>query len=90
MAKKKESVESTVHLKTSSSCSITTPQSQLAEAIDDFVDYYNNQRYHESLDNMTPASIYYGKEKEVQSERDKIKRETMALRRQQNLVLVGV
>ena len=64
--------------------------SQLAEAIDDFVEYYNNQRYHESLDNMTPASIYYGKEKEVRSEREKIKRETMTLRRQQNLVLVGV
>jgi transposase InsO family protein len=64
--------------------------SQLAEAIDDFVEYYNNQRYHESLDNMTPASIYYGKEKEVRSEREKIKRETMTLRRQQNLFLVGV
>jgi len=64
--------------------------SQLAEAIDDFVKYYNNQRYHESLDNMTPVSIYYGKEKEVQSEREKIKRETMSLRRQQNLVPVGV
>jgi len=64
--------------------------SQLAEAIDDFVDYYNNQRYHEILDNMTPASIYYGKEKEVQSEREKIKRETLSLRRQQNLVPVGV
>jgi len=64
--------------------------SQLAEAIDDFVEYYNNQRYHESLDNMTPASIYYGKEKEVRSEREKIKRETMSLRRQQNLVPVGV
>ena len=64
--------------------------SQLVEAIADFVEYYNNQRYHESLDNMTPASIFYGKEKEVQSKRDKIKRETMALRRQQNLVPVGV
>ena len=64
--------------------------SQLAEAIEDFVDYYNNQRYHEFLDNMTPVAIYYGKEKEVQSERDKIKRETMSLRRQQNLILVGV
>ena len=64
--------------------------SQLAEAIDDFVEYYNNQRYHESLDNMTPASIYYGKEKEVRSEREKIKRETMILRRCQNLVPVGV
>jgi len=64
--------------------------SQLVEAIADFVEYYNNQRYHESLDNMTPASVFYGKEKEVQSKRDKIKRETMALRRQQNLVPVGV
>ncbi len=64
--------------------------SQLLEAIDDFVEYYNNHRYHESLDNMTPASIYYGKEKEVQSEREKIKRETMSLRRQQNLFLAGV
>jgi len=64
--------------------------SQLAEAIEDFVKYYNNQRYHEALDNMTPASVYYGKVKEVQSEREKIKRETMSLRRQQNLVPVGV
>lgn len=64
--------------------------SQLAEAIEDFVEYYNHQRYHESLDNMTPVSIYCGKQKEVQSERDKIKRETMSLRRQENLVPVGV
>jgi len=64
--------------------------SQLTEAIDSFVEYYNNQRYHESLDNMTPVSIYYGKEKEVQSKRDKIKRKTMALRRQQNLISAGV
>ena len=59
-------------------------------AIEHFVQYYNHQRYHESLDNLTPVSIYYGKHKEVQSEREKIKRNTMALRRQQNLVLVGV
>jgi len=64
--------------------------SQLAKAIEDFVEYYNNHRYHESLDNMTPASIFYGKAKEVLSEREKIKRETMTLRRQQNLVPVGV
>jgi putative transposase len=60
------------------------------DAIEDFVDYYNNQRYHESLDNMTPADVYYGREKEVQSKRENIKRKTMALRREQNLVLVGV
>jgi transposase InsO family protein len=34
--------------------------SQLREAIADFVNYYNNQRYHESLDNMTPADVFYG------------------------------
>ena len=39
---------------------------------------------------MTPAVIFYGKEKEVQSKRENIKRETMALRRLQNLVPVGV
>ena len=64
--------------------------SQLREAIADFVEYYNNQRYHESLDNMTPADVFYGKEKEVQSKRNIIKRETMALRRHQNLVPIGV
>ena len=64
--------------------------SQLTEAITDFVNYYNNQRYHKSLDNMTPCDVFYGKEKEVQSKREKIKRETMALRRQQNLVPAGV
>lgn len=64
--------------------------SQLRKAIADFVSYYNNQRYHESLDNMTPADVFYGKEKEVQSKREKIKRRTMALRRQQNLIAASV
>jgi len=64
--------------------------SRLREAIADFVNYYNNQRYHESLDNMTPADFFYGKEKEVRSRREKIKRKTMALRRQQNLVPASV
>ncbi|MBK5108768.1 MAG: transposase [Anaerolineales bacterium] len=64
--------------------------SQLREAIAGFVSYYNNQRYHESLDNMTPADVYYGKVKEVQSKREKIKQRTMAFRRQQNLVPAGV
>ena len=63
---------------------------ELRDAIADFVDYYKNQRYHESLDNMTPADVFYGKEKEVKTKREKIKQETMALRRKQNLVFAGV
>ncbi|GGN13663.1 hypothetical protein GCM10010967_57260 [Dyadobacter beijingensis] len=31
---------------------------QLREAIGQFVDRYNNQRYHESLNNLTPADVY--------------------------------
>ena len=38
---------------------------QLKEAINEFVDYYNNERYHESLNNVTPADVYYGREEEV-------------------------
>jgi transposase InsO family protein len=63
---------------------------ELQTAIGRFVQYYNHQRYHESLDNMTPADVYFGKEKEVQSAREKIKQATLALRRQQNQIPVRV
>ena len=42
-----------------------------------FVDYYNHQWYHESLGNVTPADVYFGRAKEVQSRREKIKRRTL-------------
>jgi hypothetical protein len=34
---------------------------QLEQSIGEFVEYYNNCRYHESLDNLTPADVYSGK-----------------------------
>jgi transposase InsO family protein len=33
---------------------------ELERALAQFVEYYNNERYHESLDNLTPADIYFG------------------------------
>jgi hypothetical protein len=38
--------------------------------------------YHESLDNLTPADVYYGRGQAILDGRVKIKRKTIALRRQ--------
>jgi len=56
----------------------------LEQEISRFVDYYNHQRYHESLDNVTPADIYFGRAKEVQKRREEIKRRTLEARRRQH------
>jgi len=34
---------------------------KLEGSIQRFVDYYNHERYHESLDNLTPADVFYGR-----------------------------
>lgn len=64
--------------------------SELERAITEWVAYYNNQRYHEALENVTPAVVYFGRDKEVLKKRNKLKEQTLALRRQQHLQSVGV
>jgi len=54
---------------------------QLRQRIAEFVDYYNNHRYHESLNNMTPADVYFGREKEILERRENIKQRTLMKRR---------
>ena len=58
---------------------------ELEAALRDFVAYYNNERYHESLDNVTPADAYFGRKCEVLSEREKIKKRTMRKRKKEYL-----
>ena len=52
--------------------------------IDAFVGHYNHRRYHESLGNLTPADVYFGRSQTILLEREKTKRRTMQLRRAQH------
>ena len=53
----------------------------LEEAIGGFIEYYNHHRYHESLGNMTPADVYFGKAPAIQKRRQEIKTRTINQRR---------
>ena len=64
---------------------------ELDREIASFVEYYNHQRYHESLDNLTPADVYFGRQKEVLGKREEIKIRTLEQRRlQHSQALVSV
>ncbi len=61
------------------------PLPKLIEAqIGGFIDYYNNRRYHESLMNLTPADVYFGRGSQILSERERIKHLTIQNRRLHN------
>jgi putative transposase len=53
----------------------------LREEIGKFVDYYNNERVHESLKNVTPADVYLGRHHEIQAARQLLKMQTLRRRR---------
>jgi putative transposase len=46
-----------------------------------FIDHYNHRRYHESLENLTPADVYFGRGHAILLERARIKRNTITQRR---------
>lgn len=53
----------------------------LERAIDKFYRWYNYERPHESLGNVTPADVYFGRAEKVLARRERIKERTMAERR---------
>lgn len=53
----------------------------LRRQIDAFVDHYNHRRYHESLQNLTPADVYFGRGQTILKQRERIKRKTIETRR---------
>ena len=53
----------------------------LKAQIEAFVADYNHLRYHESIGNLTPADVYFGRGQTILIERERIKRQTIANRR---------
>jgi len=53
----------------------------LEAQVSTFVEHYNRRRYHESLSNLTPADVYFGRGEAILLERERIKRQTILNRR---------
>jgi putative transposase len=54
---------------------------QLEQRLAEFVDYYNLRRYHESLNNLPPADVFFGRGQTILTRRQNIKLKTFELRR---------
>ena len=54
---------------------------ELEREIGRFVEYYNNERVHGALDNVTPADVYHGRHHEIQTARQLLKMQTLRRRR---------
>jgi len=54
---------------------------ELRRRLSEFIEYYNHHRYHESINNLTPADVYYGRGEKILERRTKIKRQTILKRR---------
>ena len=59
---------------------------ELKQRLAEFVHYYNNHRYHESLQNVTPADVYFGRDKKILMNRNVIKQKTIQKRRKLHLL----
>jgi len=53
----------------------------LEAQIEAFVAEYNHRRYPESIDNLTPADVYFGYGQTILLQRERIKRQTITQRR---------
>jgi putative transposase len=59
--------------------------SHLEHEIGQFIAYYNHERYHESLQNLTPADVYFGRGNSILERRRRLKNKTIKQRRWHNM-----
>ena len=57
---------------------------ELRQAIKSFVEYYNYQRYHEALDNVSPADVYFGRKGDIIARRKEVRNKTLQARKEYN------
>ena len=58
--------------------------SDLEEALEAFVNYYNHRRYHKALGNVTPADAIEGRRERILQHRREVKAQTIERRRLHN------
>jgi hypothetical protein len=58
---------------------------ELERAVARFVAYCNSERLHEAIGNVTPDAMYHGRQHEILTRRQKIKRLTLERRKKENL-----
>lgn len=58
---------------------------ELERAIGRFVENYSHRRYHEALQNVTPADVFYGRQAAIPARRERIRRRTLQQRKHENL-----
>jgi transposase InsO family protein len=52
---------------------------ELQEHLQRFITYYNHECYHESLDKLTPADVFYGRGQVILDRREAIKLDVVAI-----------